>query len=124
MGARRGFTLLEVVLAAALLAASLLVIVSLIPSGVLSLKKAENIQAATAYALEVLEWDRANFSSTAPPDSQVTLNGTVFHVHNDVYAVPTYSGLYDLAVTVSWDRQPQPVILATRVTQPAPSPSP
>jgi uncharacterized protein (TIGR02598 family) len=110
----RGFTLAEVIVAAGLVAMSALMIVTLLPSGVLSLKKAENLQAATAYALEVIEAHRAH--STVAPDFKVTLNDTQFRVQSTTRAVPHPSGrLQDVLVTVTWNRQPQPVSLATRL---------
>lgn len=123
---KRGFTMVEVIVAAALLGACVLLIVGLVPSGVLSLKKAEDLQAASAYALQVLEFHR----KTARPDQDeafdVALNQTQFHVHVQTSAVPAHAErLADLCVTMSWNRQPAPLVLATRVRcAPPPSPAP
>lgn len=117
----RGFTLVEVIVAAALVAASILLMVGLLPTGVLALKKAEDVQAATAYGVEVLE-TRSAALPPAPFTSAfwITLNGTRFRVRTVVSAVPHPSGhLYDLAVTVTWNRQPAPVRLFTRLYRPS-----
>lgn len=118
MGAMgRGFTLVEVILAAALVAASILLMVGMLPTGVLALKKAEDLQAATAYGVEVLEARSAALPSAPYAGAfSITLNGTRFRVETDLTAVPHPSGhLYDLAVTLRWNHQPAPVRLATRL---------
>ncbi len=104
-------------MATSLLAGCVLVIVAMLPSGVLSLQKAQNIQAATAYGLEVMEVTRTQFTPTAL-DFKANLNGQSFHVQRAVYPVPSASPLYDVAVTVSWDGQPVPVVLSTRLYRP------
>lgn len=94
-----------------------MVIVSLIPSGVLSLKKAENLQTATAYAMEVLETSRRGIDQTPWLDQfRVTLNNTEFRVKREAQPVPQSDGrLVDVRVTVEWDQQPVPVRAATRL---------
>ncbi|NDD26706.1 MAG: hypothetical protein EB084_00360 [Proteobacteria bacterium] len=113
----RGFTLIEVIISTALLVAGLLVVVSLIPSGVLSLKKAEDLQTATAYALEVMETSRNGLEQTAFLDRfTVTLNDTEFTVLRETQVAPQTDGrLHDVIVTVEWRGQPAPVRLATRM---------
>lgn len=108
---------MDVIISVALLAAGLLVILSLIPSGVLSLKKAENLQTATAYAVEVVETSRRGIEQTPWLDQfHVTINDTDFRVRRDAQAVHDSNGrLVDVQVTVEWDQQPTPVRLVTRM---------
>lgn len=114
----RGFTLVESIVAAALIGACLLTIVSIIPSGVLSLKKAEDLQAATSYGLEVLELRRSRLDA-GELKHEITLNATRFEVVSRVDQRSHTGGhLYDFVVTVSWNRQPCPVRLATRLFRP------
>lgn len=119
MGRRRGFTLIEVILAVALVGAGLLVLVSLLPSGVLSLKKAEDLQTATAYGVEVMEASRRGLAQTPHlADFTVTMNATEFHVTRLSQAVAGGGGrLYDVCVNVSWHGQPG-VQFATRMASP------
>lgn len=113
-----GFTLVESIVAAALIGACLLTIISVIPSGVLSLKKAEDLEAATAYGMEVLEMRRARLDP-GEMTHEITMNATRFDVVSRVDEQPHPGGhLYDFVVTVSWNRQPCPVRLATRLFRP------
>lgn len=108
---------MDVIVAIALLAAGLMVIVSLIPSGVLSLKKAENLQTAAAYAMDVIETSRGGVEQTPWLDQfRVTLNDTEFRVKREARPVPQSDGrLVDVQVTIEWDQQPTPVRVATRM---------
>ncbi len=127
-GGRRGFSLVEIVVASALVAATVLMVMGLIPFGVTSLKKAENMQAATAYGVEVLEARRASILQERPaiPDAiDVRLNQTEFHVESTTRTTAHPAGrLVDISVTVTWNRQPVPVVLATRVYRPGTDASP
>lgn len=107
-------------MAAALLAACVLTVITLIPSGVVSLKKAEDIQAATAYGLEVLETRRAMLDPAAAATTyEITLNQTTFQVTSRGRAISHPGGrLVNVVVEVTWNRQPQPVLLSTRVFRP------
>lgn len=117
----QGFTLVEVIISVALIGAGLLLVLSLIPSGVLSLKKAEDLQTATAYGLEVIEVTRSGLENTAHlAEFDVTLNNTDFHVRRQYYEVSNTDGrLHDVVVTIEWNAQSAPVQLSTRLSQPA-----
>lgn len=119
---RVGFTLVEVIVAASLVGAGLLLVVGLLPSGVLSLKKAEDLQTATAYGMEVMEISRGDLSHTPfLNDFQVMLNSTEFRVTREVMPVAGSDGrLFDVLVTVSWGDPPAQAQLATRMSPAAP----
>ncbi|MDQ7822007.1 MAG: type II secretion system protein [Candidatus Eremiobacteraeota bacterium] len=118
----RAFTLIEIVVALAILAASLILIISVIPTGVMSLKKAEDYQSASAYAAYLVEEARQQ----RPPSASYPLtdwvgekaiNRTVFTFQRDIYAVDRQEPhrVFDIIVTVRWVRTPRPLTLSTRV---------
>lgn len=118
-----GFSLLEVVVSVVLVAASLVVIVGMIPMGASAQRKSENIQAATLYACEMVE-DAAR-PEYRPRGSDrferdVAINGTTFHAVRVIYGVDATDAphLYDVVVNVSWNPQPVPVELRLRVYHP------
>jgi prepilin-type N-terminal cleavage/methylation domain-containing protein len=111
---RRGLTLVEVIVSLAILAMGLLFVLSLIPSSVLSLKKAEDLQAASAYGMELLEMVRLQ-----PPSAEerqafdVDFNHTSFHFVREIYSVE--EGLFDVVVVAQGREDTPPLRLATRV---------
>jgi type II secretory pathway pseudopilin PulG len=121
MRRRRGWALLEVVVASLLIAVALMVIAGLIPASVTSMKKAENIQAATLYATEVLEdARRPDFIPDASRrlwERKLDLNQIAFTVQREIYGVDGNEppDLYDVVVKVTWEPQPVPVELRSRV---------
>lgn len=117
----QGFTLLEIVVSLFLVAVALTLASGIIPMNVTSLKRSESLQAATMYAVEVL----AEAESPAfVPDADhlnmqrdVVINDVTYHVLRVIYAVDhsPIPRLYDVVVNVSWEIQPVPVELRTRV---------
>ncbi|MHB2015509.1 MAG: type IV pilus modification PilV family protein [Candidatus Xenobia bacterium] len=110
----RGFTLVEILVSLAILAAGVVFVVSIIPTAVLTLQRAEDLQAATAYGQELVEDARAHVPTAAGRDRdfQVTLNRTEFHVTRDIVVFPD---LEDVVVTLQGPSDQQPVKLATRL---------
>ncbi len=122
----RGMSLVEVILAVALAGGALLTLVTLFPAGMLSLQKARDLEAATAYGTEVLETSRRGIDQTATLNNFiVTINRTDFHVTRDFHAVSKSTPvglrppLYDVVVTVTWQGQPYPVTIGTRMPVPS-----
>jgi len=118
----RGLTLVEIIVALAIFAASVMIIISIIPTGVLSIKKAEDMQAANSYGMTLIEERRNNRPdyTSYPLTEFVTdkkINNTVFTMQRDLYAIDVQvpHRLYDIVVTIRWARQPQPLVLTTRV---------
>ena len=112
-----GWTLVEVILATAVSGATLLIILALVPLGVASLQRAQDLQAATAYGQEVVSATRAGLLPLYPRwSTAVTCNKTTFRVSREVLPVPDTEGrLADVVVTIAWSMQPRPVVLTTRV---------
>lgn len=111
---RRGLSLLELIIAVALLAIAVLFIVSIIPSGVLGLKKAEDLQTASAYGMELIETVRMH--PPAAPDRRsfaLTLNSTNFDFVREIYAVE--DDLFDVVVVVTGNPDNPPYRIATRI---------
>lgn len=119
-----GFSLLEIVVALCIVAVSLTLIVGIIPMNVSGLKKSEAIQAATLYASEVLAQAESPAFVAEPAtmflDRTVVINQVPFRVVRGIYGVdaPERPRLYDVIVNVSWETQPVPVELRTRVYRP------
>jgi uncharacterized protein (TIGR02598 family) len=118
----RAFTLIEMVVAIGIIATSLIMIVSIIPTGVLSLKKAEDYQSANAYGMSLIEETRNSrpaCSSYPVTDlvAEKTFNNTKFLFQRDIYALDSRNPheFYDILVTITWARQPQPLRLSTRI---------
>lgn len=118
----KGLTLVEIIVAFAIFAASVMIIISIIPTGVLSIKKAEDMQAANSYGLILIEERRNNrpsYSSYPVTEflTEKKINSTVFTMQRDLYAIDIQEPhrLYDIVVTIRWARQPQPMVFTTRV---------
>ena len=115
-----GLSLVEVTVSLTLAALVMLFILNLIPSGVLALRKAQDVQAASAYGYGLMEDATAALLSQrsvpASTDVRVTLNDTEFHVTRTVLlsaSTPPCSG--DVRVRVEWGRQPVPMTFFTTV---------
>lgn len=120
---RRGLSLLEVVIALALVALGVVFVLGIIPTGVLSVKRSEDMEAATSYGMEVIENARHKLPPEAETDTYVTFNKTDFHVQRAIYSVDDYTT--DIVVVVRWSEESPGIRLATRVRgKPSASPSP
>lgn len=106
---RRGFSLLEVVVALALAALVLPLVLDLLPTSALALKRAEDLQAATGLATRALDEMRAD---PKPGQARVEINDTRFTVVREVFEVRP--GITDLVVRVIDERKHE-VRLATRI---------
>ncbi len=113
----RGLSLLEVVVALALLALVLPFLLNLVPSSALALKRAEDVNAASAYAAKLLDESRCapNFTVGVDKQETVTLNNTEFQVAREIYAVQGMDEMRDVVVSVTGPRRFQPIRMATRL---------
>jgi general secretion pathway protein I len=96
---KKGFTLLEIVIALAIFAIGLVGLLSLFPVGFQSAKKASDLTQATIYAQEKMEeLKQSDFDSIS--DSSGTFSDSRFSWDLATSSVST--GLKKLELTVSW----------------------
>lgn len=113
---KRGLSLLEVVVALALIALVLPFLLNLVPSSALALKRSEDVNAASAYAAKLLEEVRADPSPTpGVVTSTVRLNNTDFRIVREIYAVDRQPSLHDVVVSVHGPARFAPIRVATRI---------
>lgn len=110
---RTGVSLLEVVIALALLALGLMFILAIVPTGIRSIKRSEDLQAAIAYGNEVVEQCRRSIPPEGTTEFHVTLNGTDFKITRQIFKVD--ARLTDIVVTAWWSDTTPARVLATRV---------
>lgn len=106
---RKGFSLIETVLATFVLSLITMAVFNIFPSSVMAIKRGEMELEADSLAQQQLEEYRArSFDSlalgNAPLTSPVTLSGTAFQVSTRVAAVPgsNVDHLKAVVVTVDW----------------------
>lgn len=110
MRARSGWTLVEIMVAVVILASALMLVLGLMPGGVLSLQKAENLQAATAFGEELLETAPAPESFPVTPETfQRKANGTDFEATRSVRRESETT--YLIEVSVNWSTAERPLLL-------------
>lgn len=117
-----GVTLLEVVIAMSLLALGFMFVLGIVPTSITSVKRSEDIAAATAYGMEIVEYARRSMPTEPTKEFKVTFNQTEFKFTREV--VPAEDGLSDVIVTVHWTDTHPDVRLVTRLRGDAPTPTP
>lgn len=113
MRQRRGVSVLEVVIALALLAVGVMFILAIVPTGLSALKRSEDIQAAVAYGNDIIERTRTSLPPEGSITYKVTMNGTDFEMTRQVFRVN--GRCTDVVVTARWSPTIPPRVLATRV---------
>ena len=115
----RGLTLVEILVAVGLFATGLMLVLSLLPAGVLSLQQAENLQTATQFAQGLIEEapEPTSFPVTET-DLRYSANGMDFVATRVIREVPPPGGgdanLYETTVKVDWNGCRVPVELSLR----------
>lgn len=110
---RRGWTLVEIMVAVMLLATALMMVLSLMPTGILSLKQAENVQTATAFGEGLLEGAPIPESfPVAEEEIRQTINGTEFVATRSYQKLTDTS--YDVRVKIEWSTGRQPLEMRLR----------
>lgn len=110
----RGVSVLEVVIALSLLALGVLFVLGIVPTGVSTIRRAEDITSAVAYGNDVIEHCRAKLPPAGTTEWTVTLNSTAFEITREI--VPVSPSLTDVVVTLHWSDRTPPRVLATRLT--------
>ena len=120
----RGLTLVEVMVAIALIAVSLMLVLALIPAGIHSAQRAENVQAAAAWSRQLLENapvpDEFPIpSEIARTEHQTKIGSTDFSAVRTLNTIPGESYLYKVAVETTWGEAVEPVRLSLTKYNPA-----
>jgi Tfp pilus assembly protein PilV len=120
-----GLSLVEVIVAVALLSLILIPLVGVFPTSYMSIKKAEDYQTAASYAQALIQEVQADPPDLDTLDQQVdrfevVLNGTAYLVTRGIYAVDTPREgrphkLVDVAVHLAWKRIPESLLVTSRL---------
>ncbi len=118
----RAFTLVEVVISVSILAVLLMFLVGVLPSAVLTQQRGSALQAATAYAVEVMEDFKSRPTPAGPYPVRdewlaVRLNAVQYRVSRDIYLVEGEgtARLLEGVVVVTWGGTGSPLTLRERV---------
>lgn len=119
-----GLTLVEVMVAVALIAVSLMLVLALIPAGIHSAQRAENVQAAAAWSRQLLENAPVPEEFPIPPEiakteHQAKIGSTNFTAVRTLSTIPGESYLYKIEVETNWDDAVEPVRLSLTKYDPA-----
>lgn len=111
---RRGFTLIEVLVAMTLLTLALLFLLPLLPQGLASQRKAQNRSIALQIALEELESVRRSPSRPAIGKEKLNaraMSGVVYEGSREIRAVPGFDpdDLLEIETEVHWTERGQPL---------------
>lgn len=119
-----GLTLVEVMVAIGLVAISLMLVLSLIPAGIHSAQRSEDIQTAAAWTRELLEG--APVPETFPIETAIAsetftkkLGQTNFTAVRKLFTKPGEKYLYHIEVETSWDDGIKPLKLGLTRYDPA-----
>jgi type II secretory pathway pseudopilin PulG len=116
----RGLSILEVIFAMALLALGFLFVLGIVPTGIRSIKRSEDLAAATAYSVELIEEARRSLPQEGPQEFKITFNKTEFKIKREIIVVD--EGLTDVVVTAQWIPDTPGLRVVTRVPGQPPSP--
>jgi prepilin-type N-terminal cleavage/methylation domain-containing protein len=121
---KRGLTLVEVMVAIGLIAVSLMLVLALIPAGIQSAQRAENVQSAAAWSRQLIE-DAPVPEEFPIPDSiakenfQETIGRTKYRAERRLSTVPGEFFMYRIEVEIEWDEGVRPLTLSLVKYNPA-----
>ena len=111
-----------------LVSVSLMLVLSLIPAGIHSAQRAEDIQSAAAWSRELLETAPLPETFPIPSDQaesqhEAKLGHTHFKATRRLSTVPGRAFVYRIEVETTWDPEAQPIKLSfTRYNPAGPEP--
>jgi Tfp pilus assembly protein PilV len=119
-----GITLVEVMVAIGLIAVSLMLVLSLIPAGIHSAQRAEDVQGAVAWSRQLMESAPVPEEFPIPADLarktfQITLGKTNFEAVRTLSTIPGKSYLYRIDVETTWNDGVRPIRLSLTKFNPA-----
>lgn len=109
----RGLSLLEIVIAMALAALGFLFILGILPAGITSIKRSEDLETATAYGMELMEDARRGLPPEMATEFTIEMNLTRFKFVREIYRVD--GDLSDIVVVGTWSEDLPGIRLVTRV---------
>lgn len=124
----RGLSLVEIMVAIGLISVSLMLVLALIPAGIHSAQRAEDIQSAAAWSRELLEKAPVPETFPIPADMAVTthstkLGKTYFEAVRRLTTIPDQAFVYRIEVVTTWDPEAQPLSISmTRYNPAGPEP--
>ena len=120
----RGLTLVEIMVAIGLIAVSLMLVLALIPAGIHSAQRAENIQAAAAWSRKLIE--TAPLPEVFPIPAgmedekfEEKIGNTYFSADRRLSLLEGQPYLYRIEVETTWREAVQPVKLSVTRYNPA-----
>lgn len=110
-------TLVEIMVALGLIAVSLMLVLAMIPAGIHSSQRAEDVQSATAWSRQLLEDAPAPTAFPIPADLATQefttqIGRTHFRAIRRIATIPGESFTYRVEVETHWDEEAQPVKLS------------
>ena len=120
----RGVTLVEVMVAIGLVAVSLMLVLSLIPAGIHSAQRSEDIQAAAAWSRQLLEDAPVPETFPIPADIAQTqhtlkIGRTNYTATRRLFTQPGEHFLYHVEVVMTWDPEARPLTMTLTKYNPA-----
>jgi Tfp pilus assembly protein PilV len=119
-----GLTLVEVLVAIGLIAVSLMLVLALIPAGIHSAQRAENVQSAAAWSRQLLEDAPVPEEFPIPEDIALEnftmkIGRTEYRAERRLSTIPGENFIYRIEVETEWDEGVRPVILSLVKYNPA-----
>jgi hypothetical protein len=116
--------LVEVMVAIGLIAVSLMLVLALIPAGIHSAQRAENVQSAAAWSRQLIESAPIPEEFPIPAEiaetqHQIKIQNTVFEATRTLTTTPTEPYRYRIEIVTSWREGVQPLKLAVTKFNPA-----
>ncbi len=121
---RRGLTLVEIMVAIGLIAVSLMMVLALIPAGIHSAQRAENVQSAAAWSRQLIEDAPVPEEFPIAPDIaeeqfEMKIGRTNYRAVRRLSTMPGEHFVYRIDVETTWDEAQQPVKLSLVKYNPA-----
>ena len=119
-----GLTLVEIMVAISLIAVSLMLVLALIPAGIQSAQRSENIQSATAWSRQLIETAPVPSEFPIPNEIAVTehetkIGNTRFEGKRTLSLLPGKTYLYRIEVEINWSEATRPLTISVSKFNPA-----
>lgn len=119
----KGFTLMEVIFATALVGILLIIVLAIIPMSVMDYKKIKDYQNINNYCRTLIEEVRNNKPQCADYpardlDCRKVIDGTTFYIKRDIYAIDNCEPhkYFNVILTVNWPGHYPPLNISDYIT--------